>query len=79
MVVYVLLSGSPPFWHDDTFKLFEQIRKCQYDFNSDSFDNVSDEAKDFISKLLVADPSKRMDCEQMMEHPWMKLELTDKV
>ena len=41
----------------------------------ETWNNVSDEAKDFISKILVADPDTRLNCEQMMQHPWMELEL----
>ena len=63
VVAYILLSGAPPFYSEDNFKLFEQIKNCEYDFNDDNWKNVSDEAKDFISKILVADPKKRMNAE----------------
>lgn len=29
-------------------------------------------AKDFISKLLVLDPKKRLTTEQCLNHPWLK-------
>lgn len=41
----------------------------------ETWKTVSDEAKDFISKILVADPEKRITVEGMMEHPWMNKEL----
>lgn len=75
VVAYILLSGAPPFYSEDNFKLFEQIKNCDYDFSDDSWNNVSDDAKDFISKILVADPKKRMNAELMKEHPWMKADL----
>jgi hypothetical protein len=28
-----------------------------------------------VSKILVADPNARLNCEQIMEHPWMNMEL----
>jgi serine/threonine protein kinase len=28
-------------------------------------------AKDFITKLLVVDPKKRMTAKQALEHPWL--------
>jgi len=37
---------------------------------------VSAEAKDFVSKILVADPGVRLDCEGMLNHPWMSLDLS---
>jgi serine/threonine protein kinase len=30
------------------------------------------QAKDFISKLLVLDPKKRLTTEQCLNHPWLK-------
>ena len=37
---------------------------------------MSDQAKDFISKILVADPKLRLDAAGMMNHPWMKSDLS---
>ena len=38
---------------------------------------MSDEAKDFITKLLVADPAERYDFDQMLAHPWMNIDLSN--
>jgi len=32
---------------------------------------VSDLAKDLITKILVKDPKKRLNAEQILSHPWM--------
>ena len=75
-MAFILLSGTPPFYAEDNFALFEQIKSCKYSFEeNDAWLNVSDCAKDFISRILVADPKQRMTLEQMMEHKWMKIEL----
>ena len=71
VVLYILLSGQPPFYHDDNFELFEQIKKCKYDMEGPIWKNVSDNAKDLISRLLVADPEKRLYGEDIAEHPWI--------
>jgi len=71
VVLFILLSGTPPFYEEDNFKLFEQIKSCKYDFDVDTWDNVSSEAKDFVSKILVADPKKRMTIPDMKLHAWM--------
>jgi serine/threonine protein kinase len=67
-----MLSGVPPFYSSDTLKLFDQIKNCDYDFEVKYWYHVSDEAKDFISKILVSDPKRRMNPEEMLAHPWMK-------
>jgi|LauGreDrversion4_2_1035121.scaffolds.fasta_scaffold43499_2 5'-AMP-activated protein kinase catalytic alpha subunit len=34
---------------------------------------ISDSGKDFLSKIFVTDPEKRIDIEEIREHPWYKL------
>lgn len=71
VVAFILLSGTPPFYEEDNFALFEKIKRCEYDFDVETWDNVSPEAKDFVSRILIPDPNARMNCEEMMQHPWM--------
>jgi len=78
VVLYIMLSGSPPFFEDDKEGLFDKIKKGKYDFKDDAWQTVSDEAKDFISGLLLVDPTQRMNCYQMLEHPWMTSEIESK-
>jgi len=52
------------------------IKNGTYDFPSPYWDDVSDMAKDLISKLLVVDPSKRLDADGILAHPWVKGEDT---
>ena len=77
MVTFIILSGTPPFYEEDNFALFEKIKNCDYNFDVETWDNVSPEAKDFVKRILVADPKKRLTCAQMMEHPWMHIELDE--
>ena len=78
VVTFILLSGTPPFYEEDNFALFEQIKACKYDFEVETWNSVSPEGKDFVSKILVADPKIRLDCDTMLSHPWMNLELSGK-
>jgi len=71
IVLFILLSGSPPFYDEDNFALFDKIKRCDYNFNAPSWATISAEAKDFISKLLVADPEARLNAEQIKNHPWI--------
>ena len=36
---------------------------CEYEFPSPYWDNVSESAKDLIQKILVPDPTKRLNAE----------------
>ncbi|KFO94771.1 Death-associated protein kinase 3, partial [Buceros rhinoceros silvestris] len=41
--------------------------------DAENFSNPSELAKDFIRRLLVKDPKKRMTIAQSLEHPWIKV------
>ena len=55
VITYVLLSGVSPFEEDDDNPevLNANITKCEWDFDDPRFEEVTDEGKDFISKLIV--------------------------
>lgn len=42
-----------PFMGDTDSQTYNNISKAEFDFDDESFEGISDEAKDFISKLLV--------------------------
>ncbi|XP_078530295.1 calcium/calmodulin-dependent protein kinase type 1D [Lissotriton helveticus] len=71
VIAYILLCGYPPFYDENDSKLFEQILKADYEFDSPYWDDISDSAKDFIRRLMEKDPSKRYTCEQASRHPWI--------
>mgnify|MGYP006114861495 FL=1 len=37
VVTFILLSGTPPFYEEDNFALFEQIKACKYDFEVETW------------------------------------------
>jgi serine/threonine protein kinase len=47
------------------------IKNCTYDFPSPYWDDISDVAKDLIKSLLIRDPHKRLNAEQLLSHPWI--------
>ncbi|XP_039617220.1 calcium/calmodulin-dependent protein kinase type 1D [Polypterus senegalus] len=71
VIAYILLCGYPPFYDENDSKLFEQILKAEYEFDAPYWDDISDSAKDFISRLMEKDPTRRYTCEQALRHPWI--------
>jgi len=71
VITYVLLCGFSPFLSSDQTGLFEKIMKAEYDFPDPEWTHISDNAKDFIRKLLVKDRSVRYTASQCLEHPWL--------
>lgn len=52
--------------------MFRMIRSVKYEFYPDEWEAISEDAMDFVRRLLVADPKKRMTWKDALEHPWMK-------
>jgi serine/threonine protein kinase len=75
VITYILLCGYPPFQADDQDELFDQIRQGDYGFDPEDWQDVSDEGKDFIEKILVVDPKKRATAFELQTHPWMSAEV----
>jgi len=71
VITYFLLCGFPPFMADDLNGIFQLIQRAEYDYPSPYWDNVSENAKDFIRRLLVTDPRKRMLAGDALKHPWI--------
>lgn len=56
MTTYVLLTGFSPFGGETDQETFCNISRAEVDFPEELFEDVSEEAQDFIRRLLVRDP-----------------------
>lgn len=71
VITYILLCGYPPFHDESQPVLFKKIRKGKYYFDSPYWDNVSTDAKEFISKMLIVDPKDRASAGELLAHKWI--------
>uniref|UniRef100_T1J123 Probable methylthioribulose-1-phosphate dehydratase n=1 Tax=Strigamia maritima TaxID=126957 RepID=T1J123_STRMM len=72
VICYVLLSGLSPFMGDTEAETMANVTVGVYDFDDESFNEITEEAKDFIRQLLVKDMKKRMSATECLQHPWLK-------
>ncbi|RVW89769.1 Calcium-dependent protein kinase 20 [Vitis vinifera] len=73
VIIYILLSGVPPFWDETEQGIFEQVLKGDLDFVSEPWPSISDSAKDLVRKMLVRDPKKRLTAHEVLCHPWVQV------
>jgi len=78
VICYILLSGFSPFMGDTDAETYANISAVTFDFDCEEFDQISEDAKDFINSLLKRDPASRMKAEMCLEHKWLK-EVVDKL
>ncbi|XP_044582261.1 serine/threonine-protein kinase dst2-like isoform X4 [Cotesia glomerata] len=71
VICYVLLSGLSPFMGDTDVETMANVTIAKYDFDHEAFNNISEDAKDFIRRLLVKDKEKRISAHVCRFHPWL--------
>ncbi|CAN8270862.1 unnamed protein product [Cochlearia groenlandica] len=71
VILYILLSGVPPFWAETQQGIFDAVLKGYIDFESDPWPVISDSAKDLIRKMLCSIPSARLSAHEVLRHPWI--------
>lgn len=72
VLTYVLLTGYSPFGGDNKQETSLNITKCLLDFPEYLFENVSEDAIDFIKCALRIKPKERPTVEECLEHRWLK-------
>ncbi|CAD8117241.1 unnamed protein product [Paramecium sonneborni] len=69
VIIYTLLIGKPPFETSDVKTTYNKISQCQFNFPDHI--QISENAKNLISRILVLDPSKRLSLDEILCHPFM--------
>lgn len=73
VVLYAMLSGMVPFKAVDMNDLQKLITKGEYS----EIEGVSSMCNELISQILEVDPKKRITCEEIINHPWMRIDFEE--
>ena len=71
VILYILLSGDPPFNGPNDNAIYNKVAQMKFSFPENKWKNVSKEAKDLISHMLVPE-KERYTASQVLEHCWFK-------
>lgn len=77
VLLCAMLSGRIPFYgaaHDDREGLRKAILRGRVDFEGPNWRSVSEEAMDLVSQMLSLDPELRPTAEELLRHPWCRVE-----
>ncbi|GMN42840.1 hypothetical protein TIFTF001_012044 [Ficus carica] len=72
VITYILLCGSRPFWARTESGIFRAVLRADPNFEDLPWPSVSQEAKDFVKRLLNKDYRKRMSAVQALTHAWLR-------
>ncbi|KAA0707548.1 CaM kinase-like vesicle-associated protein 1G5z [Triplophysa tibetana] len=79
VIMYILLSGNPPFYDEmdeDDYEnhdknLFRKILAGDYEFDSPYWDDISESAKNLVSRLMEVNQDQRLSAQEAINHEWI--------
>ena len=72
VIMYYLLSGKFPFEGENEKETTNKIIESKFEFDIEHFINISEEAKDLITKCLKYEQRKRITIEQALNHKFFE-------
>jgi len=72
VITYIVLSGIPPFNGATDTEIMKRVKEGKFNFNDPIWNKISDQAKDFITQLLIKDQNKRPSANEALQHPWIQ-------
>ena len=73
VILYILLCGYAPFYGENDKEIYNQVLKGEYDFPKEEWQNVSEEAKNLVQKMLEKDTKKRITALDALQDKWFKI------
>lgn len=71
VILYMLLSGCPPFNGKSDIQILDAVKRGQYVIDGGVFNEISNEAKDLIVRMLTLDPDQRISAHDALNHKWI--------
>jgi serine/threonine protein kinase len=69
VVLFAMLVGYLPFDDKDEMVISRLAKNMEYTIPK----FVSDDARDLVTRMLIADPTKRITMAEILDHPWVGL------
>ncbi|CAM9433518.1 unnamed protein product [Chrysoparadoxa australica] len=71
VVAYTVLCGYEPFYGLNERELIRSNKEGFFEFHSPEWDEIDEDAKDMIAKLMEKNPEKRLTVAEALNHPWI--------
>jgi len=72
VITYILLTGTPPFQAESMTDIYKLISQGDFFFYEEDWENISEEAKDFVKNLIQPVVKRRLSPDQALKHVWLK-------
>lgn len=71
VICYILLGGYAPFDGETDSEIEDEIREGAVEFDDPIWDDISEDAKDFIEECLTYNERHRPSAAEALTHPWL--------
>ena len=71
VVLYIIISGYPPFRAKDLKQLTKKIINYPVNFSGPEWQNVSKSCKQLIRRMLSKKPTERITVQDALSHEWI--------
>lgn len=72
VITFMLLSSSMPFFGKDQSAVIKKILSGKYSMRGFKWQQISEQAKDFVRKLLVVGPKNRPSAGEALRDDWIR-------
>ena len=72
VILYIMLSGKPPFNGKDASDILGKIKNGSLRFRGRDFRNTSEEALDFLKRLMTFNKHERPTAQEALNDPWIQ-------
>ena len=79
VILYILLSGKPPFDGDDDHEITEQVKIGNYNMSGGIWDFLSVDAKKLIKSMLTYNFKNRIHAKEALNDTWFQNASTKQV
>lgn len=71
VLAFLLLANEKPFKGKNKQVVMQNIKKVKYNFKAHEWECISQDAKDFVSSLLIYDADDRPSANEALQQPWL--------
>nr|GEU75532.1 calcium-dependent protein kinase 19-like [Tanacetum cinerariifolium] len=72
VILYMLLTGAPPFYGDKESEIFDAVLKAEPDMVSYPWPLISENAKNLVKSMLSVHPKNRPTAAAVLNDQWLK-------
>lgn len=72
VIMFLILSGKPPFNGVNDQIILKKVYEGKYSMDGPEWQEISEDAKDLIRRMLTLDYGKRASAKECLDHRWIK-------